>query len=220
MGGIALARFIVSSLALSACVASGAPHVRADGADGEGTLIEGCRNVSAHSRIESYDTRFYHTTYGSAWVEGSTNLATLGEGRVAQAIQEAMGEARAQDGRIYYALPFNLRAYCRAYDADRALVARIVAGVVARLGNPVERADISAGVFRTGRIERSHAMAAWQDSYAIAVYTLAPGRTAVWIQRKVYISRGGGPFDEGISSGRNETWIFTEIGDRLDGRVS
>lgn len=94
-------------------------------------------------------------------------------------------------------------------------MARIVADIVPELGNPIERSDAGAGVFRTGRAQRSHAMAAWQDSYAVAVYTLAPGRTAVWVFRDVYISRGGGPFDQGISSGRNETWIFTEIGDAL-----
>lgn len=108
----AFVQVIVSTLMLVACAASGAPQVRANSTDGEGALIEGCRNVSASSRVETYDTRFYHTAYGSAWVEGSTNLGTLGEGRVAQAIQEAMGEPRTQNGRTYYELPFSLRPYC------------------------------------------------------------------------------------------------------------
>jgi hypothetical protein len=205
------------ALILCACVASGAPSVRSSPRDGEGQLIAGCRNVSPSSRVETYDTRFYHTTYGSAWVEGTSNLNGLGEGGVAQAIREAMGEPTIRNGRTYYELPMSLRPYCRAYDADRALVAGVVAQILPQLGNPVERSDVVAGVFKTGRSHRSHAMARWQDDYAIAVYSLGPGQTAVWVYRDIYISRPGmgEQFDQAISSGRNETWIFTRINDAL-----
>lgn len=205
------------ALILAGCSTVGTPQLRTSADDGEGPLIPNCRNVSSASRVDAYSTQYYHTTWGSAWMEGAAQGLSEGltDRPVSQAVREAMISPSVRDGRTFNRIPVAHRPYCRSYDADRALVAGIVESILPRLGNPIERSDRRAGVFRTGTIQRSHVAATWQDSYAIRVEDLGPGRTGVWVYREVHISRDGAVFNEGISSGHNESWIFTEIANRL-----
>lgn len=211
-------RLVLSvAVVLSACSTTGAPTIRTSADDGEGPMIPNCRNVSAASRVEEYSPQFYHTTWGSAWMEGAAQGFSEGltNQPTSQAVREAMVSPSVRDGATFNRIPAAHRPFCHAFDADRARVSEIVEDILPLLGNPVERSDKRAGVFRTSDIQRNHIAATWRDNYAIRVEDLGPGRTGVWVYRQVYISRDGQVYNEGISSGHNELWVLTQIADQL-----
>jgi hypothetical protein len=185
--------------------------------------IEGCRNVEATERVEEYNPRVPQTTFMSSMMEGATQGFSEGlspDGRVSEAVRRAVVNPTRENGAVFNELPRSFRPYCRAYDADRALVSRLVAELMNQLGNPILVSDEAAGIFQTAVQQRGARSVtafspAWRDSYVATVEEAGPNRTVVRIFRNVHVARDPGIFNQGVSTGRNEKWLFTQIADRL-----
>lgn len=203
---------------VAACSAPGTPKLRASADDGEGPLIEGCHNVSRSARVENYQTQFYMSTWASAWLEGATQGFLEGlsdDGAVGAILEASLIPPTVIAGKTYNKLPFPPDAYCRTYDASPRAVSRAVAVIMPLLDNPVTVSDIATGHFETDFKLRQHAAAQWEDRYIIKISGGGPRTTVVYIIRVLYISRDRATFNQGVSVGHNETWILTQIHDRL-----
>lgn len=183
-----------------------------------GTKIQGCKNVPESRRVDDYITNAYLTTFGSAFLEGSANGFSEGlgaQGQWTDAVRKAMLHPKVAPDGALLELPLAIQPYCRSYYADRPAVARAVAEILPSLGNKILQSDQQAGIFRTDVIDRQSPAARWKDSYIITVSSEGPERVVVRILRTIYICRDGVTYNQGLSSGHNETWIFTRIADRL-----
>lgn len=210
----ALATLILAA----ACAAPGTPKMRTSAADGGGPLIKGCQNVSRAARVEKYQTQFYLSTWASAWLEGANQGFREGladEGGVGSVIEAVLVPPNLIAGKTYNMLPSPPDAYCRSYDAEPRAVSRAVASIMPFLENPVTVSDTARGRFETDFKRRQHKAAEWVDRYIVKVLSSGPRTTVVYIFRVLYISRDGRTFNQGLSVGHNETWIFTGISDRL-----
>ena len=118
------------------------------------------------------------------------------------------------NGAIFNNLPAFVEPFCRLYDDEFPDVSAVVADTLKSTGYPVQVSNTQIGVFMTGFVNRQQPMALWRDNYVVTV-TPAGLHTEVKVLRTVYISRDGATYNQGISVGQNETWLFTQIGDRL-----
>ena len=199
-----------SLIFVASCSQIGAQKVRSTEADGEGPLIPNCYNLSETSRVETYITKFYMTTSGSAAWEGAANGIQAGfddSSSVEYAIESALsGPNLGADGeKIFNDYIGVIRPYCRAFAADRRSVATAVSTILSLLGNTILVSDIERGIFKTDLIDRTHddledvdvpkflkvfaKPSRWKDAYSITVTEERTNRVIVKIQRSVYISR-------------------------------
>ncbi len=130
--------------------------------------------------------------------------------KVGKGIASFMGIS-GDPSEIVYHLPVQPSPYCKAFAADPQQVSRVVASILPMLGNEIQGADETNGLFVTGPIERRHLMARWRDSYEISVTDESDNRTVVRVLRKLYISRSGNVFNQAISVGHNESWILSRL---------
>jgi hypothetical protein len=208
---------IFCTFLLVACTSPGAPTLKTE-ADISGPVIPKCQNVSSTARVEEFNTTDYLTTWGSAWLEGAMQgfgEGLNGGGSVADAVQSAVLHPATGNDAIFNSLPAFVEPFCRSYDAEFPQVNEAVAQSLQATGYPVQVSNTQIGVFKTGFVNRQQPMAQWQDNYVVTV-TPAGLRTEVKVLRSVYISRDGVTYNQGISVGQNETWLFTQISDRLE----
>lgn len=208
------ALLFLSVTLVTACSTLEAGSLRTSENDGQGALVSGCSNVSQTARVDEYETKYYLTTYGSAWLEGASEGMASGEGRIGEAIAQAMVRPTNAGGFVFNELMTSLQPFCRVYVATRAEVANAIATALPKLGNPILVSDERAGIFRTDTIDRQHPAARWKDSYLIAVEEERANRVIVRILRSVYIARDTA-YNQAESSGQNEIWIFSEIARQL-----
>jgi hypothetical protein len=202
-------------LLAAACAAPGAPPLRTAG-EAEDPLIPNCQNVSPDARVEQYDTEHYLTTWGSAAYEGAAQGFSegLGHGPLADAVRKVVLHPAENRDAIFNSLPAGIEPFCRSYNTDFADVNTVVRQILPLLGNQVLVSKPQIGVFVTAPVERSMPVAKWRDFYVITVTPLGL-RIEVKVLRAVFICRDGVTFNQGISVGQNETWVFTQIADRL-----
>ncbi|MBB4285347.1 hypothetical protein [Roseospira goensis] len=118
-------------------------------------------------------------------------------------------------GRRTNSLPFEPDPFCHGFDADPSAVSRVVESILPLLGNPIVVSDPVNGDFETDFKLRQHKAAQWVDRYIIRVIEREPKGSNVYVMRLLYISRDGKVFNQALSVGHNETWILTQIRDRL-----
>ena len=197
---------------VTACTAPGTPVLRTSSLDSEGALIPGCKNVSKRIRVDQYITEFYLSTYGSAWLEGT--MAGFRQG-VSEGLRDTvrtgglLSGMNPPDANRPNALPFSLEPFCMGFRSPAPAVSHAVASILPRLGNRILLSDEANGVFETDFVERHHRAARWRDKFVISVEEVS-GQTVVKVLRILYISRGG-PFNQAISVGHNESWVLTQV---------
>jgi len=209
---------IVTALLLVACTSPGAPDLRTEG-DASDPLIPNCQNVSPTAHVEQFNTTDYLTTWGSAWLEGAAQgfgEGLSGGGAMADAVHNAvLHPSSGGNAEIFNNLPAFVEPFCRSYDAGVPAVSEAVEQTLQETGYPVQVSNTQTGVFMTGYVNRAQPMALWRDDYVVTVTPAGP-RTEVKVLRSVFISRDGTTYNQGISAGQNETWIFEQIAERLE----
>ena len=203
-------------LIVNSCAAPGGPSVRVDQNDGKGPLVAGCKNILPPTELTTYDTAFYHTTWGSAWMEGAQSglrLGLNGEKDEKKWVQfekkfayDIMMSTFGLDGRKP---PFP--PYCTTFRASKDTIDGALKSVMPLLGNHVKSADKRVGLYGTEFIDRSHPGAKWRDRYIITVQRSNSKLSVVTVYRQIFISRGDTEFEMAISDGHNETWILAQI---------
>ncbi len=226
---------LCGAAALAGCVAPGTPSMRQSAVDGEGSLILGCQNVSGKTRVESYISNSYLTTWGSSYKEGANQglqqalddpTLAIGGTLLQQLVsslasEHAAGAMRLENSRPSYwrektnSLASSPQPFCRRYAAKFAAVSRAAAATVRQMDFRPRVVDERFGVFETEFVERRHAAARWRDRYVIVVEPEGPDNTVVMVFRIVYIARSDNVFNQGVSVGHNETWIMTRVADQL-----
>jgi hypothetical protein len=203
-------------LLLLSCAAPGTPLLRREDTDAEGPLIAGCKNVSSRYRVNEYETQYYMSTWGSAFLEGATEgISTDATDEVSAGKIVWRAAARMVTGTK--GLTFKPTPFCRAYTAQFYEVVRAVKEVLPLLDNPITVSDEEEGYFETGFVERSHKAADWRERYLLAIDSETPESTVLRIVRILYIQRkqGGERFNQAVSVGHNEAWIMTRVADKL-----
>lgn len=201
-----------AAIAIFVLFASAAP------AFGQDTPQPKCRWIKPTARVEAYDTSSYNTTLTSALIEGATEGLSdglSGEDAVSQTIRQATLKSTTASGSTLLKLPWSRPPFCRKYQAPTRSVSVIVADLLPLLGQRIIVSSVDAGVFLTDFRDYSHPMAKWKDRYLISVTQDEDGATTVRVQRTVYVSHTPEVYNRATSSGRNETWILTQITDRL-----
>lgn len=233
---LALMVTLFGTAALLGCAAPGTPLMRAGVADGEGPLIEGCKNVSITARVNDYIAGYYLTTWGSAIQEGANQgmrqsleedpslgiagsmlqelVATLASPRAAGKLNST--SSRPEDWREKTnSLSTSPQPFCRRYAAKYDDVSRATAAIVMQMPHKPRVIDQRFGVFETEFVEGQHAAARWRDRYVVVVEPEGPDQTVMLVFRIVYIARSDNVFNQGISVGHNETWLMTQVADQL-----
>lgn len=208
----------------SGCAAPGAPKFRTDPNDGGGPLVQDCNNIVAPTRLTTYDTAFYHTTWSSVWIEASQSAARqglTGESNEKKWVQfekrfayDVMMSTFGLDGRNYPFLP-----YCTTFRAANDEVDKALNNILPLLGNKILASDEKAGLYGTEFIEREHPGAKWRDRYIITLQKSTTQLAVVTVFRQVYISRSGDEFEMAMSDGHNETWILAQIAEETGARI-
>ncbi len=214
-----LAAFSIG-LVLIGCAAPGAPKLRTGMEDGQGPLVPDCQNVSSKTRPFEYDTKSYHSTWSSAWLEGTqagfkegldlegeTNERALYKKEFAYAL---MLQLFGIDGRNPPFPPF-----CMRFDASEVEVRKALDDLMPQLGNSLVRDRENFGLYGTEFIDREHLSAKWRDRYVITVRETVSNETDVTVFRELLISRQGYPHDRARSSGHNEAWLLQQIADAV-----
>lgn len=201
---------------LAACAAPGAPMLRTGVNDGQGPLVPDCQNVSLKTKPFEYDTRSYHSTWGSAWLEGAQ--AGLKEGL---SLEEETNKRALYKKEFAYALMLQLFGidgrnppfppFCMRLDASESEVRKALANILPQLGNTLVGDKEEFGLYGTEFIDREHMSAKWRDRYVITVRETTAGQTDVTVFRELLISRQGYPYDRAQSSGHNEAWLLQQI---------
>ena len=75
--------FLILVITFGCSGGPGAPLLRTNADDGEGLLIQGCKNVSSAEEVDDYITKFYLSTWNSAAIEGIRAGVTAGTGDLA-----------------------------------------------------------------------------------------------------------------------------------------
>jgi len=200
--------------------ASVVPTVRSQVTEGQGELISGCKNLADLTKVRRTSWQSYHTTWRSAWSEGmaaGVQEGLNGQGAAYDAVARALANPLPEEGDPVFrdGILVGETPYCRAYAADRKMVAELVADIMSDLGNEAELSDISAGIFLTKLESRETSYAKWKDRYVITVTDERTNRTIVKVLRNVYISRQGSDFHQAESDGQNEAWILLQIENAL-----
>ena len=200
----------------------GAPLVRTDGADGVGSLIRGCENISSFDKTNNFITDRYLTTWGSASSEGA-----------AVGYYEGLKDARfmgddAEKKRFAYARLPSSAIFCRAYSAERSRVFHIVATLMPQLGYRLVDTSQDDGFLETDYVDGAHysfgaelPFAKWKDRYAVKVGRKRDDRVVVKVFRDVYISRCNAnrgdcsDYIRATSVGHNEAVILNRIEQEL-----
>lgn len=211
-----LAAIVVTTM-LVACSAPGAPKLRTSSDDGQGPLVPNCQNVSLKKRVFEHDTRSYHSTWSSAWLEGTqagfkeglnlkeeTNKRALYKKDFAYAM---MLQLFGIDGRNPPFPPF-----CMRFDASQAVIHKALSELLPKLGNTLVRDKEEFGLFGTEFIDREHMSAKWRDRYVITVQETTTDQIDVTVFRELLISRQDYPYDRAESNGHNEAWLLQQIG--------
>lgn len=205
------------AFSLAGCASSpGSPLLRRNVNDGYGQLVTGCRNVSPATPPLSYQTKFYLSTWGSAWSEGAqtglqSGLKIEPEDRSRARFTKELSWSVLMrtfgfDGNNY---PF--QPYCMLYRAEPNAVAAALRTVLPSLGNAVVRGQEALGIFGTEFLQREHQAAKWRDRYIITIRETEGGGTAVFVFRDLWISRQSSPYVRAESNGENEAWILMRI---------
>ena len=206
--------------ALVGCASSGSPLLRTRADDGHGQLVPGCQNVSPATPPLTYETRFYLSTWGSAWSEGArtglqTGFQAAPEDRsharfTKELARSALMRVFGFDGSNYPSQP-----YCMLYRAGPNTVATALRTVLPQLGNTVVRDQEALGIFGTEFLQREHRAARWRDRYIITTREMVGGGTSVFVFRDLLISRQNSPYTRAESNGGNEAWILLKIASQL-----
>lgn len=214
--------FIV--LIISSCAAPGAPTIRTSPNDGMGPMVEGCNNILPPRQLTTYVTAFYHTTWGSAWMEGAQSglrLGLKGEENERKWVQfekkfayDIMMSTFGLDGRHPPFPPF-----CTTFRTSTDTIDRALKRILPLLGNEVKSADKRVGLYGTELMDRAHTGAKWRDRYIITVQKSKSKLSVVTVYREIFISRGGTEFEMAISDGHNETWILAQISEETDASI-
>lgn len=210
-------------LALAACAAPGQPSMITPTEASAVGEIDGCQNVSPANAVSDFDTKYYLTTWGSAFLEG----ASAG---VQEALEEKSGPGSIiigfltptpsayQDTTITAAsLPPD--PYCMTIDKPASIVERSLQQTFANLaeyGYDYRLLARDPLVVTTNLVSRSHRAARWLDRYTAYASPISSERTALVIFREVYISRDESGYYQGYSVGKNEAWIMARVRDATD----
>ena len=211
---------VALGLVVSACSTGNALSLRTSADDGQGPMTANCRNVSQSAQANHDPWAFYHTTWGSAWVEGAT-----------EGFYEGIEEAgvfkfqAGEDGQVVTNTPIGLRPYCLSINASYARTLAAVERTLPLLNAPVDEARPEYGYFTTERVLRRHkgaeaseisaARPAWRESYELRVLNHTEDWTVVRVTRAVQISRQEGTYNPAASSGHNEVWILNQVKDAV-----
>lgn len=201
-------------LAVTACAAGG-PEVRTGANDGFGPLLPGCQNLRRDSSERQFIAEFYLSTWGSAWMEGASQSVSEGLNARggAQGGSRPAAASRPDDpprGVRTTTLPVPPKPYCRAVAVPADDLRRAIETLLASVGRPVVTFGAGVNQMETAFAYTSHRAARWYDKYTIAVTQVTPETSAVRILRPLFISRDGIVYNQGYSSGANESWLIDE----------
>ena len=223
---------VFSLVFIASCSGPGAPLLRTSSADGEGELIQNCNNISNKSKVDSFITDFYLSTWGSAFAEGMQQGVKEGmPADMLKSIEEVIKAAGMplsplvltgiDNGEILIQLINRPSPFCRIYFEDSKKVSESISRIIQNLGNDVLISDVDNGIFITDFIRRKHEISSskypvhWLDRYEILVKNKGSKKSVVTVYRDLYISREPGIFNQAISVGHNEGWIMTQITNKL-----
>lgn len=230
--------------AIAGCAAPGAPIIREGEAGGNGSLVQGCQNVSLENRRFALPNEFITSSYLTTW------SSAIKEGAL-EGYQEAAEKARASGNtksqllieqidlltsrsvaqmqlaespasswpETVNTLAEKPQPFCKIFFADQATVFNLVETIFSQLDYPIEYSDDRLGHLETEFVERRHAAARWRDRYVIHVVKTAANHSVLIVRRPVFIDRSGEMFNEAISVGHNEAWIIKQVSRVLDGRA-
>lgn len=207
---------LIAALLFGCSGGPGAPFVRTSTNDGEGSLIEGCRNVSQADKTNTYIVGSYLTTWKSASREGSV-----------AGLKGAAGGDESLNQLAESLLPAS-EIFCKAYPASKKSVYSIVTKLLPILGYKITYSDETIGAVETGYVFQekpalAHGISRWKDRYVVSLNSPDPDHTVVRIFRDVYISRcfkskgGCSEYLRATSVGHNEAWMLNHISEQLSG---
>lgn len=198
--------------------------IRSTADDGGGPLIPDCNNILPPTQLTTYDTYFYHSTWSSAWAEGTQSGLRLGLSSEAEDKKwvrfekkfayDIMMSTFGLDGRKY---PFP--PYCTTFSTSVDAVDKALNNILPALGNTIRASDKRTGLYGTEFMDREHPGAKWRDRYIITVQRSTSKLAVVKVFRELLISRGGTAHEMAMSDGHNETWILAQIAAETGARI-
>lgn len=196
-------------------------------------VIQGCKNVAAEYRVESFTEGSYLTTWDSALLEGAQEgvrrpldnaRGTAGASVLSQLRDQQPGRAAAvtrmhQSPAANWGVRTNTlgsipEPFCRRFSHRREVVVVAVRDALLELkGYRLITSNANWGVFETSYAEQKRGKLRWRDRYVVYVDPGPSGTSDIRVFRDVYIDRSGSMFNQGVSVGRNEAYILTRIDD-------
>ncbi|MCA8881255.1 MAG: hypothetical protein KDA73_15160 [Rhodobacteraceae bacterium] len=209
---------------LGGCAAPGTPSMVSRSQVGM-DYIPHCQNVSPTAQSPlPFTTEYYLTTSGSAVNEGA--MAGTREGLAEAGGVGLLALARMRPPSRVGSADLVARGtppepFCMLIDAPSGRVSAALSKVMASLrqyGYRAQRVAADPAVFETDFVFRSHLAARWTDRFIVVAEPWGDGKTALFVQRDIFISRDGSPYLQGSSVGANETWILAATRDTARGK--
>lgn len=219
-----LAIVLVSLAVLGSCAAPGAPPTVTRSQAGV-DYINFCTNVSPTARPpREFTTTSYLTTWGSAYSEGAiagAREALSEDPGIGRKILEGMVPPQRVGAATLIPRRTPLDPFCMLIDAPQSDVVSATSAVLSSLrkyGYSAKQLSWNPTVYETEFVSNSHRAAKWLDRYIAIVEPWSENRSAVLVQRDVFISRQESPYIQAVSVGGNETWILAQINIQSTGK--
>jgi len=175
-----------------------------------------CEDITADlAKKKTFNTTSPQTTFFSAFFEGA--IKNPEPETPGQSYTERLRKLTIppMEERIVRQQPNPPPHYCATFQASRDTLIAAMANAFRSIEYPVEEADRRRGVFSTKFVDRKVSGRIWMDRYRLTLESGPSGGFVVRVNRQVYTSREQDMYYQGISNGKNEAWILSQISAQL-----